>query len=224
MKTVHSLAIGLAALGIAVAAPASAAPIIDQSPDVLAPFSTNFTASNTTNGQNFLVQFTLANTAQIGGFSIFSIFSGFPSAVPVTIKFRNDNAGTPDTVNAFTFSTVLSAIDNLGSSANPSLQRLHADFAPLTLGPGTYWAGLSGTGGEIGWNIDFNHGAGGAPACQFGGDTLQFCFSSNTALAFTVDGVSVGGVPESATWAMLILGMGVVGAGLRHRRREAALA
>jgi len=47
--------------------------------------------------------------------------------------------------------------------------------------------------------------------------------------AFSIDNIgigafSVGGVPEPATWAMMILGFGIAGTALRYQRRRAALA
>lgn len=45
----------------------------------------------------------------------------------------------------------------------------------------------------------------------------------STQNAFEFDRVGIGpGVPEPATWAMMILGMGMVGLGLRMRRRQAS--
>ena len=47
-------------------------------------------------------------------------------------------------------------------------------------------------------------------------------FSDNTgALQINVTGIGVaGGVPEPATWAMMLLGVGLVGAGLRVSRQK----
>ena len=66
-----------------------------------------------------------------------------------------------------------------------------------------------------------------------GHDTLSIVAATNPSEWF-VDDVSVGdtgrnvgggpGVPEPATWAMMILGLGGVGATLRRRRSAMALA
>ncbi len=37
------------------------------------------------------------------------------------------------------------------------------------------------------------------------------------------DGVTVGSVPEPGTWAMMLLGFGMMGAAMRYRRRETAV-
>jgi choice-of-anchor C domain-containing protein len=61
-------------------------------------------------------------------------------------------------------------------------------------------------------------------------ETLPFSTSGTTTLSFTsedvnspygpvVGGVSVSGVAEPATWAMMLLGIGAMGAGLRMSRR-----
>jgi hypothetical protein len=48
-------------------------------------------------------------------------------------------------------------------------------------------------------------------------------FTSITGATFSVDGIAeTGGVPEPATWAVMLLGFGGVGAGLRARRRQIA--
>ena len=46
--------------------------------------------------------------------------------------------------------------------------------------------------------------------------------SANFTIDWTIDGGGNGGVPEPASWAMLITGFGIVGAGMRRRRRVAA--
>lgn len=225
MRARFALRMLVSAAALAAAVPSAAAPIIDQSPNAIAPFAVNFPADNQSIGQNFYVQVVLTQTVQIGGFSIFSQFSSAPVigsgvGTGVIFKLRNDVAGIPDSSILRTITTTLSAVDNLGSS-NPDLKRLHVDFTPFTLGPGTYWAGLSGDSTDINWNIDFNHAGPNTRACQFSGDNLQRCFGPRTALAFTVDGAATSAVPEPASWAMMILGIGAVGGALRRRTRVA---
>ena len=56
-------------------------------------------------------------------------------------------------------------------------------------------------------------------------DTTGLRFRS-TSLAFEFDNVnvSISAVPEPATWGMLLLGFGLVGAGMRSRKRAMVLA
>ena len=62
----------------------------------------------------------------------------------------------------------------------------------------------------------------------FGGQTVLFAADTISTAGVTGaigGGPIAGGVPEPATWAMMIIGMGMVGMGLRLRRRpEATLA
>jgi hypothetical protein len=51
---------------------------------------------------------------------------------------------------------------------------------------------------------------------------LQYveCCGPPATLQWTINDVTVGGVPEPATWAMMFLGVGFIGAGLRMVRRK----
>lgn len=226
MRARFALKMLVSAAALAAAVPAAAAPIIDQSPNALAPFAGNFNVVNISSNQSFYVQVVLTQTVQVNGFSIFSdLFTrfdlGYGLGTSVVFRLRNDAAGLPDDTSVLrSIATTLSAIDNVGSS-DPFLNRLHADFTPFTLGPGTYWASLSGESQDIGWNFDAARAGSNTPACQFFGDEFAQCFESTTAFPFTLDGETTSAVPEPATWAMLILGIGAVGGALRRRTRVA---
>lgn len=51
--------------------------------------------------------------------------------------------------------------------------------------------------------------------------SLQFSFDPgiDTAKQFRVEGLSMTGVPEASTWAMMILGVGAIGGALRRRQK-----
>ncbi|WP_380874318.1 hypothetical protein ACFB49_47180 [Sphingomonas sp. DBB INV C78] len=53
------------------------------------------------------------------------------------------------------------------------------------------------------------------------GQTIVGLRLSSSSNSFEVDNLAVTPVPEPATWAMMLAGFGLVGAGLRSRRREA---
>jgi hypothetical protein len=69
-------------------------------------------------------------------------------------------------------------------------------------------------GGELtnGWS---RYGGGGNPSAS-----IVFPYSS----AFGAGSLAIGGVPEPATWAMMLLGVGMIGGGLRMARRKNDLA
>jgi choice-of-anchor C domain-containing protein len=71
---------------------------------------------------------------------------------------------------------------------------------------------------SMGWTTHtFNFKATGENA------TLTFSSAEENAYGPALDNVSISGaVPEPATWAMMIVGFGVVGASLRNRRRALA--
>ncbi len=55
--------------------------------------------------------------------------------------------------------------------------------------------------------------------------TLSFASGDTNAYGPAIDNVAIaGGVPEPATWAMLILGFGVIGGAMRRRRAPAGVA
>ena len=182
-----------------------------------------FPASNNVS-QDFLVKFTLDSDTMLGGGDIYSEYKSDGGSVnlgdDVVIKFRGDDGGQPGASNLLTFDSKLSAIDSDGASSNPRIQRLHADFDPTLFTAGTYWFGMSAAGaGEIAWNIDFSN-PNTLGAWQLSGDSLQFAFSDQTTLAYRLDGPA--GVPEPASWALMIGGFGLAGAALRRRTVVAA--
>ena len=93
---------------------------------------------------------------------------------------------------------------------------------------------LDGYGADL---ISFNFGGGQPPPQMFGANlgsafanatdvTFRFYEITPSAGNFSIDVRNVafdtGGIPEPATWAMMILGFGLAGAGLRGRRAATA--
>jgi len=220
MLLTRSLLIGTA-VAIFQCMSAQAAVIVDMSPDAIGAPAPGFTASNVATQQNFLVEFTLASAAKLDGVDIYSDDLNRGGSVAlgdsVVVKLRNDVAGAPAATNTYSFNSVISAIDSVGSSLNPSIQRFHADFSATPLAAGTYWIGLSGVN-EIGVNVQFGFTA--APVWLLHGDSLAHRLP--VATAFRVDGVA-DTVPEPGSLALLIAGSGLLGFGaLRGRAARKA--
>ena len=55
-----------------------------------------------------------------------------------------------------------------------------------------------------------------------GGPLIVGATFSSTSNSFEIDNLARGGVPEPATWALMILGFGAIGGAVRSRRRVAA--
>jgi len=199
----------------ALATSANAAIVVNRSVDTIG-LTPGFTAANQP-FQNFLVRFTLGANTNLNGADIYSDFAnGNLLGTSATIKFRLDNAGAPAATDVLNFAANINAVDNVGSSTQPTIKRLHVDFGALNFGPGTYWFGLSGTSSEIGWNLQFS-----SP----GADPLyQLSFSnvvgplSNTKAAFNLYSAA----PEPASWALMLVGFGAAGYAMRTRRRTTA--
>ncbi len=214
MKVLAWLAVAGAILGTSAV---SAAVVVDRSPDV-GGFTTDYNAVNRIGGQNFFMQFTLASATVLTGMDIYSTFASFGTVnvgAAVVVRFRADVGGDPGTSNLARLSTSLSAIDTVGSSI-PNLARLHADFTGVSLAAGTYWASLAGVD-EIGQSLDFGIAA---ATRQFNGET-QVNTGPFAPFRLNDDGVAAG-VPEPASWALMVAGFGITGAALRRRWRVAA--
>ena len=202
-----------------------AAPIVDHSPDALG--LTALAANplqNQSNGQNFLVHFSLASATEIGGASIYSDCPKLDCdstsiGTAVVTKIRADVGGAPDTVNLFEINSLITAIDSMGSSAEPSVRRIHTDFSSVTLAAGDYWIGISGAVVNIGWNVQIG---GPSTGLWILFDDLAVYPSDVATAPFQVDGVIVpNDVPEPATAAMVAAAMVLMG-GLRRRRNSIA--
>jgi hypothetical protein len=95
-----------------------------------------------------------------------------------------------------------------------------ADFSvpSVTLGPGTYWLALQNGVAQAGNLMFWDQNSGPSSAV----DNSQDSFTSES---FSILGDSVGAsVPEPATWAMLVLGVGMIGFAARRRSRGLAVA
>lgn len=218
--TVGNSMIGVVLFVLGLAAPAGAAVVIDRSVDAIG--STNvFNAQNNSDRQNFLVQFTLPSATTLNGAAVYSsiISKGAPvfTNTPVKIRLRNNVGNAPDATNLFEINTVLSAIDTVGASTNPVIQRLAADFSPVNLAAGTYWFGMSGFGPDIGWNINFTE----APLAAMLYDNVVRSVTDQYNMPYQLYGTVSNGsvVPEPSAWVMLVMGFGMLGTAVRRQQR-----
>ncbi|WP_375291411.1 PEPxxWA-CTERM sorting domain-containing protein [Qipengyuania sp.] len=190
---------------------ANAAVVVDQTP------SGTFNGSwfNYSSGQNFYVAFDLSEATNIKGFDI---FAGGTVQVgqSVTVRVKTDVGGNPNfDSNLLEFGDTIERIDPFDTNS----QIAGVDFNPFALQAGRYWMSVSFQTAISRWNSYDN----GGPQTT----SNQWVFYGNSPgfqanvydLGYRIRGDVTGvAVPEPGTWAMLILGFGAVGAGLRKRR------
>ena len=205
----------IASAALAIALPASAAVVVDGSPTG----SPAGVWSNASNGQNFLVKFTLAAQTNVTGFDVFTsnFYGGLGEAV--RIKIRADADGSPLGSNLFSFDDII----DVSTLFSGETKIVGSNFDAISLASGTYWMGMSGLNGELGWASFDNGGPSQNPnQRQLSGDIVSRTPQIDD-LAFRVRAEDqVGAVPEPATWMMMMLGMAAVGFSLR-RKQEPAL-
>ena len=123
----------------------------------------------------------------------------------------SDNAGAPGTLQDINFDVDA----DLSIMPTPLTYGFHDPLAANT----RYWIGLGGlTSAFWSWSLDTS---GTGVANEF--------FANPTGISPNVDGpyqmqVTSGAVPEPATWAMVLVGLGAAGGMLRRARRAGAAA
>ncbi len=221
--SMHARLFAIALMAIPAAANA-AQTLFDQSADTIG-LSGDFIASNSFDSQNFLSAASFAAPVLFEGFDIYSRYAGaYTLGEGVTLRIRADVGGSPAATDLFTLTSIVSAVDTIGSLNDPSFKRVHADFSPTALAAGSYWFGMSGTTGEIGLNLGFD-AIGANPLWQLQSSILSFSFTGSAKAGFrvlgTLDGGGSSGTPEPGSWVMLIAGFGLVGAAMRRRNAQA---
>lgn len=176
--------------------------------------SQNDTTGGNGNYATVYDDFTLAADSTITGVNFTGGFFNPSTVAPIsgfTVSFYADNAGQPGGTLIGSFiagNGSQTCVDNICTynvgtnfAASAGTQYWMSIVADLPFPPQWGWA--QGTGGD--------------------GQSVQDFFGNRTVLtsdvAFTLSGVTTA-VPEPSTWAMLILGMGVVGGTMRSARRR----
>ena len=159
------------------------------------------TATTTVSAINF-------DSANVNGYTVGGFLNNPAGLTPAVATGSLDN-----TYFLFTGTTFLNA--GINSFVVP-----HDDGLELFItGIGTV---LSQPGPTSPVNTPFNVLAPSAGMYNF---TLAYgeCCGPPARLEFAINGQPVGGVPEPATWAMMLLGFGGIGLAMRSRRRRHAL-
>lgn len=158
--------------------------------------------------------FTLGSSANITGVNVVTYNGqGYNGLVPFTVGvYSSDNPSSPIFSQAVTTTLVSSGVDVNGNGYDV----VHADLSGLSLKNGQqYWIAFYAPELGIGDSAGQNNGAVQWSA-QSGistpvGDNLEYALFGS-------------GVPEPATWAMMLVGLFGLGALLRTQRKSGALA
>ena len=150
-------------------------------------------------------QFTLTQATRITGIQFYGTITN-PGTALFNISFGGANA--PGTF-MFTQTT------HFGAAAGEGWYGL-SDL-DLELGPGTYWVGFTSGGDAFAAQ---HYGSASNPLGNeaYYTPTGSYADADNANLAWRLS--IAAGAPEPASWAMMIVGFGAVGAALRRRRPE----
>ena len=194
-----------AAVSLSAAAPALAAPVPNGTVSSVATF--NPTINLTSNPSTYSAM--SGGTFEISGTGGFSTIGGTTGTLNGILTFSNTvGAVLPEALtNFFVFS------DNQGGNYNFSTTSVQTNS--FVNNPGTSTSGtLYVLGNLIDSNLNFLTLTPASLSIQFN-STGGSAYSSALTLAVPP---AMSAVPEAATWAMMIVGLGMVGGSLRRRR------
>ena len=139
--------------------------------------------------------------------------------------FINGGAGDPSSITIFGNGPTPSAANVLFTATfttivSPSPGAWQGVFGKSwTLGPGNYWVGFASSGPQGMFGNDAPN-----PLSAYAFTSNGNWFQSPLGFGVRIAGVqgNIGAVPESATWAMMITGFGLVGGMMRRRVAKSA--
>ena len=187
-------------------------------------------AADVGRGDDFAAQeFTLTSAAVVTGASFTELDLGV-TPTDVNWGFINaDGAGGLPGSYLSAGEDVVSSTSVIGTDQGYNLTNVFFNVGPQALGPGTYYFAIQAVSPVFDTYLGFGAAPSGAAETMDGGVTWAFGYELESQPNPT-DSVAVGlfgttsTVPEPAAWAMLVLGLGGIGAVLRRRERAASVA
>ncbi len=176
-------------------------------------------------------EFTATGTGKVSSFTFdFYNVSGQPNPITVSLWTTNaPNVAFDTEIGSWTFNSQV--------AANPYTQTVNVTGGPLLTSGVLYGIELStsSTTTATSWLSNANVNVAQYSVCN----VAFFCadpngqtptanstyftgtLGSGPQALFAIDGAAAGAVPEPATWGMMLLGLGALGATMRSRRRSA---
>jgi hypothetical protein len=206
----------VAAFAVAVAGSASATVLTGFTPDGSSPSAHYWVADNFNTG--------LGLSAPIGAGYLLTTnhdSNGAPPAnsIPYDTQYLSvlGNGGVSINFGALTSGPVKSFEFDWGSIDAYNSLVIHSSAGDVTVLPGTSSFPNLANGDQVAAGTNGLFMVNGNAGETFSGITL-----TSNQNSFEVDNLAVAAVPEPATWAMMILGLGAMGMALRNRRRTAS--
>ena len=215
--------VGLAATALAISTAASshAATLFTNAPDLVVQgadciYSTTCGANY---GNVFAAQlFTLGSTSTVTGFGFNAIVFGvFGTAA--NYRILSSAGGAPGAVIASGTAPLSNAVGPTGSSFPTTNYTFNA--VPIQLSAGNYFLAFQNVTTNFNDFLSKGEGPTGAFLSNDGGVSYSAGYRGSSSVAVSVfDDVVAPAVPEPATWALMLLGFGMVGFASRRQRSK----
>lgn len=211
----RTIALVFAAAAAAAASPAAAVTLYDQGP----PLQVSGLRADLWSADDF----TVSTNSLLSGATVYLRYAEPNIRIGIDYALYADNAGRPGAIlltgSATPTVTPLAAVNADGPT---DVWTFNFASPTLALANTRYWLGVSQGSDRQAFATVSDGGPAGRPLISFAGSNPSgYQDFGSRGLAFSIQGTAVAvtpGVPEPATWALLIAGFGGIGVAMRRRR------